>query len=400
MEERIFSVGEIANIIKRIFTAEEHLQGILLSGEVTNIKRSGNHVYFSIKDEVSTMFCTYFNGGVGDKFIPKNGEKVLVRCSPDFYVKGGSLGLRVSQITPAGLGALYLKFVELKAQLESEGLFLESHKKAIPKDVKNLGVVTSETGAVIQDIINVTTRRNPFVNIILYPAKVQGEGASQSITKAIRALDKSGKCDVIIVGRGGGSFEDLNCFNEELVARAVYACETPIISAVGHETDFSLCDFASDLRAPTPSAASELAVVDLVAEVNAFMQKSMMMQKHFNNKTEKLTNKFLANATKLQLQTQTVLSKSQGEITLKTNKLTNAIREKYIQKRNDIKFRKEKIESLSPLALLERGYSKLLSDGKSVKSASDVSKGSEIKSYFADGVVTSVVEKIEKRKTK
>ncbi|MFI3167620.1 MAG: exodeoxyribonuclease VII large subunit [Bacillota bacterium] len=398
MEERIFSVGEIANIIKRIFSAEEHLQGILLSGEVTNIKRSGNHVYFSIKDEVSTMFCTYFNGGLGDKFIPKNGEKVLVRCSPDFYVKGGSLGLRVSQITPAGLGALYLKFVELKAMLEKEGLFDESHKKPIPKDVKTIGVVTSETGAVIRDIINVATRRNPFVNIMLYPAKVQGDGASLSITKGIRALDKQKKCDVIIVGRGGGSFEDLNCFNEELVARAVYSCETPIISAVGHETDFSLCDFASDLRAPTPSAASEIAVSDLVSEVNAFIQKANMMQKHFANRNEKITNKFLSNSSKLQLHTQKVLSEAVGEMNLKTNKLTSAIRDKYNQKRNDIKLRKEKIESISPIALLDRGYSKLLSDGKSVKKASDVSKGSQLKSFFADGVVTSVVENIEVRK--
>lgn len=398
MEERIFSVGEIANIIKRIFAAEEHLQGILLSGEVTNIKRSGNHVYFSIKDEVSTMFCTYFNGGIGDKFIPKNGEKVLVRCSPDFYVKGGSLGLRVSQITPAGLGALYLRFVELKAMLEEEGLFDVSHKKPIPKDVKTIGVVTSETGAVIRDIINVTTRRNPFVNIMLYPAKVQGDGAAQSITKAVRALDKSGKCDVIIVGRGGGSFEDLNCFNEELVARAVYSCETPIISAVGHETDFSLCDFASDLRAPTPSAASELAVIDLMAEVAAFNQKAIIMQKHFFNQREKLINKFISNASKLQLHTQTVLSKASGEMNLKTNKLTSGIREKYNQKRNDIRLRKEKIESLSPIALLDRGYSKLLIDGKSVKSAKEVQEGSEMKSFFADGVVISKVEKIEVRK--
>ncbi len=398
MEERIFSVGEIANIIKRIFSAEEHLQGILMQGEVTNIKRSGNHVYFSIKDEISTMFCTYFNGALGDKFIPKNGEKVLVRCSPDFYVKGGSLGLRVSQITPAGLGALYLKFMELKAQLEEEGLFSESHKKPIPKDVKTIGVVTSETGAVIRDIINVTTRRNPFVNILLYPAKVQGDGSAASITKALRALDKSGRCDVIIVGRGGGSFEDLNCFNEELVVRAVYSCETPIISAVGHETDFTLCDFASDLRAPTPSAASELAVSDLVSEMERFKQKAIMMQKHFYSKTEKQQAKFLSNATKLQLHTQTVLTKASGEINLKTNKLTSAVREKYIQKRNEIKFRKEKIENLSPIALLDRGYSKLLSEGKSVKSVKDVKKGSEMKSFFADGVVTSVVEKVEERK--
>ncbi|MFI3163201.1 MAG: exodeoxyribonuclease VII large subunit [Bacillota bacterium] len=398
MEERIFSVGEIANIIKRIFSAEEHLHGILLSGEVTNIKRSGNHVYFSIKDEDSTMFCTYFNGGIGGKFIPKNGEKVLVRCSIDFYVKGGSLGLRVSQITPAGLGALYLKFVELKAQLESEGLFDENHKKPIPKDVKNIGVVTSETGAVIRDIINVTTRRNPFVNIMLYPAKVQGDGSAQSITKALRALDKSGKCDVIIVGRGGGSFEDLNCFNEELVVRAVYGADTPIISAVGHETDFTLCDFASDLRAPTPSAASELAVSDLVSEVRAFKQKAGIMKRNFESKTERMQTKFLTNASKLQLHTQKVLSEATGEMNLKTNKLTSAVREKYVQKRNEIKLRKEKIESLSPIALLDRGYSKLLSDGKSVKSIADVSKGSEIKSFFADGTVTSIVEKIEVRK--
>lgn len=400
MQEKVFTVGEIANIIKRIFTAEEMLHGILLEGEVTNIKKSGNHVYFSIKDDVSTMFCTYFNGATGGKFLPKNGESVVVRCSPDFYVKGGSLGLRVSQITPAGLGALYLKFVELKEELEKEGLFLEKHKKKIPKDVKTIGVVTSETGAVIKDIINVTKRRNPYVNIILHPAKVQGDGAEKSISQGLRTLDATEECDVIIVGRGGGSFEDLNCFNTELVARTVFSLKTPVISAVGHETDFSLCDFASDLRAPTPSAAAELAVFDLVGEIYSFKQKASIMERYFFAKTKSQEDKFLKDAEKLQLLASNVLIKAGGSIEKKHTKITQAIKEKYTQKRNDIKLKKERLELLSPISLLNRGYSKLLSDGESVRSASQLQKGSELLSYFEDGTVKSVVSEITKRSKK
>ncbi|MEG1805384.1 MAG: exodeoxyribonuclease VII large subunit, partial [Clostridia bacterium] len=279
MEDKVLSVVQLNRILNQIFNAEELLHGILVSGEVTNFKIAGAHAYFNLKDDEAQISCTFFNITKSSTMTVKNGDKVIVRGTPDFYVKGGTLTLKVNKMTPQGLGELYIKFLELKERLAKEGLFDESHKIAIPVNPKRIGVVTSRTGAVIQDIINVTSRRNPYTDIVLFPVKVQGENAEIEIARGVTKLDEAKIVDVIIVGRGGGSMEDLQAFNTEIVARAVYNCQTPIISAVGHETDFSLCDFASDLRAPTPSAAAEQSTIDLVSELRNFVFKANEMSR-------------------------------------------------------------------------------------------------------------------------
>ncbi len=399
MEEKTFKVVELNSIIKRVFDMEEMLHGILVEGEVTNFKISGSHGYFNLKDKEAQIFCTFFNITRSSVDIPKNGDQVVVRGTPDFYVKGGSLSLKVTKMTPAGLGALYLKFLELKEKLEKEGLFLQEHKKPLPPHPKRIGVITSRTGAVIQDIINVTTRRNPFCDIVLFPCKVQGENAEIEIARAVERLDRENIVDVIIVGRGGGSMEDLMCFNTEIVARAVYNCKTPIISAVGHETDFSLCDFASDMRAPTPSAAAEIASPDIVSSIRNFKNLAEIMQRKsmeiVKNSTEKMKN----NISTLKYLGDSKISKGENKIMTDTNQMLNLIRNIYIEKRNTLKLASTKIDSLSPMKMLEKGFSRVTKDGVSLKSTKSVKVGDVITTHLLDGEVQSkVVDLVLKEK--
>ena len=258
-----YSVGQVNRYIKNMFTQDYLLQKIYVKGEVSNCKyHTSGHIYFSLKDETGTLSCVMFAGHRrGLAFSMKNGDKVIVGGSVDVYERDGRYQLYAREITLEGAGALYERYLALKQELEEMGMFAQEYKQPIPRFIKRLGVVTAPTGAAVQDIRNISLRRNPYLQIILYPALVQGAGAAESIVKGIRMLDAAG-VDVIIVGRGGGSIEDLWAFNEEIVARAIFECRTPVISAVGHETDFTIADFVADLRAPTPSAAAELAVDD------------------------------------------------------------------------------------------------------------------------------------------
>ena len=258
-----YSVGQVNRYIKNMFTQDYLLQKIYVKGEVSNCKyHTSGHIYFSLKDETGTLNCVMFAGHRrGLAFAMKNGDKVIVGGSVDVYERDGRYQMYAKEITLEGAGALYERYLALKQELEDMGMFAQEYKQPIPRFIRRLGVVTAPTGAAVQDIRNISYRRNPYLQIILYPALVQGAGAAESIVKGIQMLDKT-DVDVIIVGRGGGSIEDLWAFNEEIVARAIFECSTPIISAVGHETDFTIADFAADLRAPTPSAAAELAVDD------------------------------------------------------------------------------------------------------------------------------------------
>ncbi len=258
-----YSVGQVNRYVKNMFTQDFFLQKIYVKGEVSNCKyHTSGHIYFSLKDETGTLSCVMFAGHRrGLAFSMKNGDKVIVGGSVDVYERDGRYQLYAREITLEGAGALYERYLALKQELEEMGMFAQEYKQTIPRFIKRLGVVTAPTGAAVQDIRNISLRRNPYLQIILYPALVQGAGAAESIVKGIRMLDAAG-VDVIIVGRGGGSIEDLWAFNEEIVARAIFECQTPVISAVGHETDFTIADFVADLRAPTPSAAAELAVDD------------------------------------------------------------------------------------------------------------------------------------------
>lgn len=261
--KNVYSVGQVNRYVKNMFTQDFFLQKVYVKGEVSNCKyHTSGHIYFSLKDETGTISCVMFAGqrrGLG--FSMKDGDKVVAGGTVDVYERDGRYQLYAKEITLEGAGALYERFLALKQELEEMGMFAQEYKQPIPPFVRKLGVVTAPTGAAVQDIRNVSLRRNPYLQIILYPALVQGEGAAESVAKGIRMLDEAG-VDVIIAGRGGGSIEDLWAFNEEIVARAIFECRTPVISAVGHETDFTIADFVADLRAPTPSAAAELAVYD------------------------------------------------------------------------------------------------------------------------------------------
>ena len=259
-----YSVGQVNRYIKNMFTQDYLLQKIYVKGEVSNCKyHTSGHIYFSLKDETGTLNCVMFAGHRrGLAFAMKNGDKVIVGGSVDVYERDGRYQMYAKEITLEGAGTLYERYLALKQELEDMGMFAQEYKQPIPRFIRRLGVVTAPTGAAVQDIRNISYRRNPYLQIILYPALVQGAGAAESIVKGIQMLDKT-DVDVIIVGRGGGSIEDLWAFNEEIVARAIFECSTPIISAVGHETDFTIADFVSDLRAPTPSAAAELATTRL-----------------------------------------------------------------------------------------------------------------------------------------
>ncbi len=395
MEEKVFSVVELNTIIKRIFDAEEFLHGILMTGEVSNFKISGNHAYFNLKDSDAQIFCTFFNIKYADNtVVPKNGDKVIVRGTPDFYVKGGSLSFKVTKIQPEGKGALYLKFLELKEKLEKEGLFDEKKKKPIPKSPKRVGVVTSRTGAVIRDIINVTRRRNPFTDIVLYPVKVQGEGAEYDVAKGVKALDESGLVECIIVGRGGGSMEDLMAFNTEVVARAVYECKTPIISAVGHETDFSLCDFASDLRAPTPSAAAELSTVDLMKEARDFAELSRDLERKFMRQQTLRKTTLDHSVDKLKILGQSAITKGENKVKSDLNKTLNLLRIRFMEKQNALKMSIGTIDNLNPLKMLDKGFAKVSVGGKAVKTVKDIKTDDVMTTYLLGGEVKSRVTEI------
>lgn len=267
----IYSVGQINNYIRRMVTSDYLLRNLCVRGEVSNCKyHSSGHIYFTLKDASGTLSCVMFASRVagGLSFRMKEGDQVVVEGAIDVWTRGGSYQLYANRILPDGVGLLNERYEQLKKKLEEMGMFSEEYKQPIPKYIRRLGVVTAPTGAAVRDIINITTRRNPFVQIVLYPAIVQGDQAKDSIIRGIRMLDHLGdrdpskKIDVIIIGRGGGSLEDLWAFNEEEVAQAVFDCRTPVISAVGHETDTVISDYVADLRAPTPSAAAELAVFE------------------------------------------------------------------------------------------------------------------------------------------
>ena len=257
----VYTVKQVNAYIKNMFTQDFMLNRIYIKGEVSNCKyHTSGHLYFSLKDESGTIACVMFAGQrSGLSFRMQEGQQVIVLGSVSVYERDGRYQVYAKEIVLDGAGLLYEKFIKLKKELEEMGMFAPEYKKPIPKYVRTVGVVTAPTGAAVRDIINITRRRNPYVQILLYPALVQGDGASESVVRGIRALEEA-KVDVMIVGRGGGSIEDLWAFNEENVARAVFECSVPVISAVGHETDTTIIDYVADLRAPTPSAAAELAI--------------------------------------------------------------------------------------------------------------------------------------------
>ena len=394
MQNFTLSITQLNNYIKNIFDNEELLIGVSVYGEVTNFKISNGIAYFDIKEEGAQLSCVKFSS-----YVPfaKNGDQVIVTGKLNYHVKLGRLSFVVSKVEPYGMGELYKKYLELKARLESEGLFDSSKKVEIPKYANTIGVVTSETGAVIRDIYHVTRKKNPFTNIIVYPVKVQGVNAEKEIAQGVNYFSNSKNVDVVIVARGGGSFEDLSPFNTEEVARAVFASNVPVISAVGHETDFTIIDFVSDFRAPTPSVAAEVAVFNYFEEIEYLdnlknsiskkVDKLLIDKKQGLLNFEQLINKTINS--KLSLAGQSLTSLKE----LITKSMLDYVEDKQYKLTNLV----TKLEKSNPLTILKAGYAKVLLNNKPLK-ISDVKVGDILETCVENGVVVSKVENVKENK--
>jgi len=391
----VYSVKQVNAYIKNMFTQDFMLNRIYVKGEVSNCKyHTSGHIYFSLKDESGSIACIMFAGnrnGLG--FRMQDGQQVIALGNVTTYERDGKYQLYAKEIILDGAGLLYEKFEALKRELGEMGMFAEEYKQPIPKFAKRIGIVTAPTGAAIRDIMNVSSRRNPYVQLILYPALVQGDGAAESIVKGIQMLDAHG-VDVMIVGRGGGSIEDLWAFNEEIVARAIFECKTPIISAVGHETDTTIADYVADMRAPTPSAAAELAVFEYHALENYLDEKRLKLKRTLYQKIQltrmqleryRVKMNYLHPRTKLQKQQQRSLDTEQ--------KMRSAMENKLGMAKQRLAIKIEQMKGLSPLAKLNQGFSYVTSEsGKVVKSVEHVSANDSLKIYVTDGIVKAKVE--------
>ncbi len=398
MAKNVYSVRQVNAYIKNMFVQDFMLNRIYVKGEVSNCKyHTSGHVYFSLKDESGAIACVMFAGErrTGLTFRMQEGQKVIVLGSVSVYERDGRYQLYAREILPDGEGDLYRRYEQLKRELEEMGMFSAEYKQPIPFYNRKIGIVTAPTGAAIRDIMNISRRRNPYVQLILYPALVQGEQAAESIVKGIQTLDAYG-VDVMIVGRGGGSIEDLWAFNEEIVARAIFECRTPVISAVGHETDTTIADYVADLRAPTPSAAAELAVVDyrqLVESVRIFK----------NQLADRVEQKIVRNRDRARyLQARLLQASPQYQLREKrqyaadlNDKMRQAFSDKVKDQRHRLALYAERLDGCSPLKKLQQGYSYTESpDGKALTSITQVKEGDAVTIHVTDGTVVARTEGI------
>ena len=402
MAKNVYSVRQVNAYIKNMFVQDFMLNRIYVKGEVSNLKyHTSGHIYFSLKDESGTIACVMFAGSrSGLSFRMEEGQQIIVLGVVDVYARDGKYQLYARKIVRDGVGLLYERFELLKKELQEMGMFAPEYKQKIPKYIRRLGVVTAPTGAAVRDIINITKRRNPFVQIILYPALVQGEGASESIVKGIHALEAE-KVDVMIVGRGGGSMEDLWAFNEEAVARAVFDCSVPVISAVGHETDTTIIDFVADLRAPTPSAAAELAVYDFMEmKKNLKLREERLlhfMQLILERKRQKLEQYSLRMRA---YHPQQRLNEQRQFAADAENRLRREMMRRLEQEKYRLGLMAERLKGLSPLEKLSQGYAYVEnSSGANVRTVSNVKQGEQITVYVTDGRIRGEVTGVEKEET-
>ena len=397
--KNIFSVGQINRYVKNMFTQDFILQKIYVKGEVSNCKyHTSGHIYFSLKDETGVLSCVMFAGHRrGLAFRMKDGDRVVVGGAVDVYERDGRYQLYAKEISLEGAGALYERFLALKTELEEMGMFAQEYKQPIPAFIHRLGVVTAPTGAAVQDIRNISLRRDPYLQIILYPALVQGEGAADSIVRGIHMLDQA-EVDVIIVGRGGGSIEDLWAFNEEKGARAIFECRTPIISAVGHETDFTIADFVADLRAPTPSAAAELAVADFRQILQNIAGLRDRMQKAMQRMAELGRAQLMQYQMRFQyLNPEAKLRDNRQRLADLDELLRRAMKNRIAEERHMLGIYLERYRGLSPLYKLNQGYS-FVSDreGNGIISTKQVHSGDLLEISVTDGVIEAEVRSSRK----
>ena len=400
--KNVYTVRQVNSYIKNMFAQDFMLNRIYVKGEVSNLKyHTSGHIYFSLKDESGTIACVMFAGSrSGLSFRMEEGQQIIVLGVVDVYARDGKYQLYARKIVRDGVGLLYERFELLKKELQEMGMFAPEYKQKIPKYIRRLGVVTAPTGAAVRDIINITKRRNPFVQIILYPALVQGEGAAESIVKGIHALEAE-KVDVMIVGRGGGSMEDLWAFNEEAVARAVFDCSVPVISAVGHETDTTIIDFVADLRAPTPSAAAELAVYDFMEmKKNLKLREEKLlhfMQLILERKRQKLEQYSLRMRA---YHPQQRLNEQRQFAADAENRLRREMMRRLEQEKYRLGLMAERLKGLSPLEKLSQGYAYVEnSSGANVRTVSNVKQGEQITVYVTVGRIRAEVTGVEKEET-
>ena len=399
MMRNVYSVGQVNAYIKNMFTQDFMLNRIYVKGEVSNCKyHTSGHIYFSLKDESGMIACIMFAGQRGGlSFRMHEGQQVIVLGNVTTYERDGKYQLYAKEIILDGAGALYEKFEALKQELGEMGMFAEEYKQPIPKFARTIGIVTAPTGAAIRDIINVAGRRNPYVQLLLYPALVQGEGASASIAEGIAALEKKG-VDLIIVGRGGGSIEDLWAFNEEIVARAIFECRIPVISAVGHETDTTIADYVADLRAPTPSVAAELAVFEYETFLNEVEEYRIKIRKAIRQKAEWEKMKIGQYALQLKyLHPRNKLRDKQQRTVELEERFRQTMERKIDDEKRRFAFYIERMKGLSPLAKLNQGFAYISTEnGKVVKTIADTANGETLNVYVTDGVIKARVEDTHK----
>lgn len=395
----IYTVGQINSYIKNMFRQDFVLNRISVRGEISNCKyHTSGHIYFTLKDDTGTIAAVLFAGNAGNVgFRLENGMQITASGKIDVYERDGRYQLYVYSVEKEGTGDLYRRFEQLKNELEEMGMFAQEYKKPIPKFARTIGIVTASTGAAVQDIINISRRRNPYVQLVLYPAIVQGELAKESIVKGIRTLDRM-KPDVIIVGRGGGSIEDLWAFNEEIVAKAIFDASTPIISAVGHETDFTIADFTADMRAPTPSAAAELATVDITQLEGTIDMYAKQLNALMQTAVEDLRMRLEHKVIKLQyLNPVSRLNDNRMRTMELDDRLRRAMKDIAAGKRHELAVRAERLYGLSPLKALKSGYAYVEDENAAaLKSTDNVNIGDSLKIHMSDGSILAEVTGVER----
>lgn len=395
--QNVISVRQLNTYIKNMFTQDYFLQAVSVKGEVSNCKyHPSGHIYFTLKDSASALNCIMFAGdrrGLG--FRLTEGQQVIVKGTVSVYERDGRYQLYVKEVTLDGAGALYEKYEQLKRELAEEGMFAPEYKQQIPKYIHTLGVVTADTGAAVRDIIQIASRRNPYVQIILYPALVQGAMAAPSIMNGIHALERQG-VDVMIVGRGGGSIEDLWAFNERMVAQAVFDCSVPIISAVGHETDTTIIDYVADLRAPTPSAAAELAVMQVSDIENEIRDRQDRLYQRMNRVMQDKRRQ--ADQLEMRLKYVSPVNRIREKKTYSVqleDRLQNRMQTVLRERRHALALYIERMKAVSPLEKLNSGFSYVEdTDGKNIRSVTQTKEGDRLRIRVSDGMIDTRVEQI------
>nr|WP_308550947.1 exodeoxyribonuclease VII large subunit [uncultured Peptostreptococcus sp.] len=398
MKIRTLEVSEVNEYIKKVFLDDPILNSLKIRGEVSNFKiHSSGHVYMTLKDKNSKIRCMVYRSDYNKDLDLNNGSKIVADGYISNYVNDGSYQLYIKNISLEGMGNLYLEFLKLKGKLEKEGLFSSKYKKTIPRFPKDIGVVTSETGAVIRDIINVVTRRYPKVNIKLYPALVQGKESVASLIEGINFFNQECPVDTIIIGRGGGSLEELWSFNDEELARVIFSSHIPVISAVGHETDFTICDFVSDERAPTPSAAAEIATPNLASLMKDQELMAKRMANYINNRIILEKHKLISNMDRFsQYADRYMLGDRYMALDRIFDKMDASFMSYISKKRDEMNLYGAKMSSLNPFAIFDRGYSIAQKNGQIVSSVDNVVDGDRLEINLKDGVLGCQVSDINK----